>query len=493
MFDFTEIPLGLHRPGTFVEIDESLAFQGLPVFSQRMVGMAQMITAGADQGTAAPLTLKRITRNEELDTLFGPGSMAARTGRSIRLNNPHHELYMMGVADDGAATPATRPVTFTAAPTLTSTADFRIGGQRVRFKAGSSDTVSVLASSFEAAVNENKQLPVTASAALGVVTLTARNVGIEGSQIDVRAGYFMDSDLPAGMGVTIGAVVAGTGNPDLAAAAAALDSLETYQTFVAPYTDASNLLLLEQELEDRFTALRAVDGANFTAITDTHGASSTLVESRDTPFTNICVPDLAPTPPWEIAGAYAGITTFSSAVDPGRPFQTLELEGVLPPQEGLDRFDDNERELLLQKGGATLRITASGRVQIERAVTTYKTSPSGAVDPSFQDLNTLRLMSYYRRSVVNWWGRKFPRHKLADDNQPINGGQSIMTPAGARAEQIAHYELMVEAGLMQDLQGYKDDLDTQLNTSVPGRLDIFERPRPIGQLRQTAVRAAFRL
>ncbi|HBT44304.1 MAG TPA: phage tail protein, partial [Rhodospirillaceae bacterium] len=148
---------------------------------------------------------------------------------------------------------------------------------------------------------------------------------------------------------------------------------------------------------------------------------------------------------------------------------------------------------LLTKGGGTVKVDAGGRVVIERAVTSYKTTASGAADPSLRDLNTLRLMSYYRRSVVNTWQRKFPRHKLAGNDQPVNLGQAIMTPAGAKAEMIAHYEKLVSAGLFQDLAAYKDTILVEIDANQPGRLNIFDRPKPIGQLRQTAMRAAFRL
>lgn len=491
--DFQEIPLDLHRPGTYVEIDESLAFQGLAVFSQKIVIIAQMFTAGGHAGTANPLELQNLTRIEDADLAFGPGSMAARCFRAVKAVNAHNEVKVMGVADDDAATAAEGTVEFTAVPSRNGTLEGRIAGQRVRIAAKTTDTVTTLAAAFADAINDIEQLPVTAAAAIGVVTLTAKHEGEAGNDIDIRFGYYLDGPLPVGIGITVTPMAGGAANPDIATAIAALDELEIYDSFVIPYTDAANLLTIETELEDRFTALRAVDGVNFVAVRNTFAGSVTAVEARDSQFTLMAALGKTPTPPWEIAAAYAGVTTFAATVDPGRPFKTLELTGVLPPSEGVDRFDDTERELLLQKGAATFKITADNRVVIERAVTTYKTTGNGAEDPSFQDLNTMRLMTYYRRSVVNWWDRKFPRHKLADNNQPVNTGQSIMTPASAEAEQTAHYERLVNAGLFQDLAGYKRDLRAEKNENVNGRLDIFDRPRPIGQLQITAIRAAFRL
>lgn len=491
--DFEEIPLDLHRPGVFVEIDESLAFQGLPVFAQRMVVLGQMFTAGGDAGTATPLTPVAVNRVEEADILFGVGSMAARSVRAIRANNAHHELIVVPVADDGAGVAATGTVEITAAPARAGTAAFRIAGQRVRIKVLPTDTVTEIAAALAAAVNADKQLPVTAGAALGVVTLTARHAGEAGNHIDLRDGYWLDGPQPQGLGVTITAMANGAGNPDAGPALAALDALETYQTFAVPWTDAANLTAIEEELADRWMALRAVDGVMFTAFTGGYAAAATLAEGRNSAFNVLVCPGRTPTPPWELAGAMAGQTTYAAAVDPGRPFQTLPLDGVLPPAEGIERFDDLERNLILTKGGATTSVDAAGRVVIERAVTTYKETASGAADPSLQDLNTVRLMSYYRRSVVNTWARMFPRHKLAEDGQPVGLGQSIMTPSGAIAVQTAHYERLVNAGLFQDLAGYKQSLIAEVNASIPGRLDIFDRPRPIGQLRQVAARAAFRL
>ena len=493
MIDISEVPLDLLRPGAFVFVDPSLAFEGLPVFSQRMVIFGQMFTAGAAAGTAAPLTFKIITRDEEADISFGPGSIAARAARALRKNNAYHELHVMGLADDGAATAATGSIAFTVQATRPGTATFRIAGQRVQIAVKTSDTVTALATKLETAVNADKQLPVTAVAALGVVTLTARWAGETGNAIDVRYGYFKDGEQPSGLAVTITAMATGATNPDVTDAIAAMDALETYDTFVNPYTDTNNLDVLEAELADRFTATRAVDGVAFSAFAGTYANSATLADGRNSPFTQLCLPGLTPTAPWEVAAAMAGVTTYADGTEPGRPYQTLALDGVQPPDPGVARFDDQERQLLLTKGGGTVKVDAGGRVVIERAVTSYKTTASGAADPSLRDLNTLRLMSYYRRSVVNTWQRKFPRHKLAGNDQPVNLGQAIMTPAGAKAEMIAHYEKLVSAGLFQDLAAYKDTILVEIDANQPGRLNIFDRPKPIGQLRQTAMRAAFRL
>tara|TARA_R100001509_G_scaffold61799_2_gene34120 strand:- start:391 stop:705 length:315 start_codon:yes stop_codon:yes gene_type:complete len=103
-------------------------------------------------------------------------------------------------------------------------------------------------------------------------------------------------------------------------------------------------------------------------------------------------------------------------------------------------------------------------------------------------------MSYYRRSVINRFKLKYPRHKLALSGHPAAGRASnIITPETGIAEFIAHYKLMIEAGIMDDFEGYKADILSDKNSQKRGRLDVFDQPRPIDQFHQLAVRSAFRL
>ena len=73
---------------------------------------------------------------------------------------------------------------------------------------------AAVAAAIAAAITARTHLPVTAAAAVGVVTLTAQQSGTVGNSIDVRMNRFAGEADPAGLTfvlVAVGGVVAGSG------------------------------------------------------------------------------------------------------------------------------------------------------------------------------------------------------------------------------------------------------------------------------------------
>src|SRR5262249_4134124 len=150
------------------------------------------------------------------------------------------------------------------------------------------------------------------------------------------------------------------------------------------------------------------------------------------------------------AGAISAVVANSGSRDPARPFQTLGLNGVLPPQVG-EGLTDDERNLLLYDGISTLLTGAGGKVRIERMITTYKTNDFGAADTSYLDLTTILTLSYLRYDLRNYILRKYPRHKLANDGTRFGSGQAIVTPKLMKSEIIAKFREWEGIGLVEDI------------------------------------------
>jgi phage tail sheath gpL-like len=359
----------------------------------------------------------------------------------------------------------------------------------VQVAVASAATVASLATALAAAINADTTLPVTAGAAGGVVTLTARHKGEVGNSLDVRVNYYNGDRTPKGLATAVAAMTGGTANPDVQGALTAIGD-EQYNTIVLPYTDAASLGKIETLLSNRWGPMIQKEGQAFAAVAGTLSASTTLGTTRNSPFLTLMGAGKSPTPVYVWAAVAAAVDAYES--DPARPRQTLPLPGLLAPAIG-DRWTRDERNLALYDGIATTVVDAGGNVLIERLITTYQTNAYGVADASYLDIETMRTLAYLRLTVRARISSKFPRHKLADDGTQFGVGQAVVTPNIIRAELVALFMDWMDAGLAEDLEQFKRDLLVQRDSSDPNRVDAVIPPNVINQFRVFAAQVQFRL
>lgn len=177
----------------------------------------------------------------------------------------------------------------------------------------------------------------------------------------------------------------------------------------------------------------------------------------------------------------AAQAAFAAQNDPARPFQTLELVGILPPAEN-DRLTEQERNILLFNGISTYRINAGGSVLIEMLISTYKTGKYGQADDSYLMINTVWTLSYLRYDWNAYIVSKYPRHKLADDGNKFGAGQPIMTPKQHKAEMVSRAKLWMELGLVENIDQFTADSFSERNLANPNRLDSLFVPDLVNQM-----------
>ena len=488
---FNEIPIDLRVPGQYVEIDNTGALQGLPGIPVKILVIGQRLSTGGSVAAAKPV---RVLDAAQAEAFFGRGSMLHQAFRSLKANNRFTESWAIALDDAAAGVAAAGSITFGGPATASGTINLYIGGRRVRASVASAGTGATIAAAAVAAINAATDLPVTAAVnatSTSKVDLTARHKGLAGNEIDIRVNYYPDEALPGGVTATIVAMSGGTGNPDIASAIAAMGD-EWYSDIVMPYTDAANLAALEAELANRFKALVQMDAHAYAAKSATHANLTTLGNSRNSPHVSIIGAKGSPTLPWEWAAALCGVCAFQAKQDPARPFQTLPLDGILPPSEA-DRFTFEERNLLLFDGIATFTVDAGGRVLIERVTTTYEKNAFGIDDISYLDLNTLKTVAFLRYSLRARIALKYPRHKLANDGTLFDPGQAIVTPNIIRSEIIALFGQWEAKGLAEDLSQFKTDLVVERDSDDPNRVNALVPPDIVNQFRIFAARVKFLL
>jgi len=355
-----------------------------------------------------------------------------------------------------------------------------------------------VASSIEAAINADKNLPVTAAVATGVVTVTAKFKGTQGNDIKISDNYYGTvggETMPAGVTLTYVQLTGGTGEPLFTDAISSLG--ETEIDYVGmPFTDSTSMLAWETEFgfsdTGRWGFIRQHYGHLFNAKRDTYMNLLLFGETRNSAQMSVLgIEPGSPTPAYEWAAAYTAKAARALVNDPARPLQTLSLESCLPALSHF-RFLLSELNGLSFAGIATQR-TAVTVPMIMRENTTYTRNLYGNSDDAYELVTTLATLAKLLRNQRQAITSKYPRHKLADDGTRFGAGQAIVTPKIIKAELVAQYRIDEFNGLVENGKAFKTNLIVERDPNDPNRVNVLYPPDLVNQLRVFAVLAQFRL
>ena len=166
---FSAIPSDIKIPLYWVELDPSMA--GLPVLGLPALLVGTMIKT---EGDALPDVPIAVGSQAQADAHFGQGSELSRMFKAYFANNFSNQVYGLPVAEPTAGQPAAGTIAVTTPPTEAGVISLYIGGQLVAVPIAPSDTVANIATAIAEAINAEDDLPVTATATTGAVTLTCR-------------------------------------------------------------------------------------------------------------------------------------------------------------------------------------------------------------------------------------------------------------------------------------------------------------------------------
>lgn len=487
---FNDIPAALRVPGWYIEFDNRLA--GRAVFQGKLLVIGQKLASG----TAETGTLTRVTNDSQADGFFGRGSMLAEMFRAIKKVDVYMDTWAIALEDAELAVKAHGSIEVTDGPTETRPLALYIAGYRVWIPMTGGDEPQAVAQSIADAINANDQVPVTAAIdgeTPSKVVLTCRWGGETGNDIDLR-DCAKGETRTDGLALTYTAFAGGAVNPELDAVIAAMGN-EWWNWLCLPYTDQTSLEAIEDELSSRYGPMRQIGGRAFAAFRGNHSQTSTKGGARNSPHVSIMGTNLVPTPTWIWAAVDSIVASTSLAVDPARPLQRLAMPGLMGPTEDI-KWQDSERNLLLYDGIATYTVATDGTVQIERQITTYQVNQAGVGDDSYLDINTPETLERIRFEQISRFAQKYPRHKLASDEDRdfYDPSQPIMTPKVALAELRDLYRItfMGNRGWTRDYKGYVDSLAANIDPDDPSRLNVIDSPMLIGQYRVHAQQTQFR-
>ncbi len=486
---FNSIPTILRTPGAYTEYDASRAIQGTAPLPTKLLLIGSMDSSAGDTAVNTPVQI--LGRDEGLDR-FGRGTQLAHMCEMFKRANSSSEVWAVGLDDAGAGTNSTWTLTFGGTATEAANVHLMLAGRAVNVLVAVGDDGSDVAAAAEAAVDADLDLAFTAGSAAAVCTLTSRHAGAFTADLDVRVNYENRQRLPAGITLTIAQTASGVTNPDVSTILDALPSEDWNTSLIMGWNDAANMTAAETHGLGQWGPLVQQDVMVIAAVAGTFSDLTTYGGSRNSRFSSAMESGASPSPDYEWAAVYGAVEGFEP--DPARPRQNLYLPNLKAPAYA-DRFDQAERNLLLQAGIATHKVDQSGKVYIERAITTYQTNASGVDDPTFLDITTLRTLSALRYTLNTRIQLKYPRHKLADDGGIIPPGQPIVTPSVLKGEAIALYDQWVLEGWVEAAAKaqFVEELLMLRNGSDVNRVDAQLPPDLMNQFRVFAGQIQFLL
>lgn len=466
---FNLIPLSINTPGSFIEFDTSRAVQGTPAQPHTV-----LLAGIMGSGTATAGTIVKVKSPDDAVTKFGQHSPLAQLCAAYKSIDRLTEVFAYGFAEP-TGTNASGTWTITGPATEDGALPFYVSGRRIEVAVTSGDTATDVGDALVTAHNLLTDSPTTVANAAGVVTATVRHDGPHGNGVKLGVALKDGESVPAGLAVAVVQPTSGATSEDYAALVTAMGE-DQYNTIVITSNDSTEVAKIVTELEDRWGPMRQIEGSLFTSLSGTQGALTTAgngYNSHTLVFTGTEANALLPAP-WEVAGLVAARDAYQTQVDPARPRTGLVLGGASAPPRG-SRFTRAERDTLLSDGVSTTKAASDGRLLIERLITTYQTNASGITDVALKDQTSVRTLAYLRYSIRARIASKYGRHKLADDGNE-RAGQPIVTSSILRAELIALFREWQDAGLVENIDQYKDELLVERDDNDPNRVNAIIPP-----------------
>jgi len=397
-----KIPTSLRKPEIYIEYDTSRAAAGLPSGANKVLLLGQKTSAG----TAEVNVPKEIYSESDAIKYFGAGSILHQMVAAAITANKYVYLYAMCVADADESVAASGTITVTGPATGAGLMTVNIGNVSLEKSVASGDAAADIASDIADLINNKPALPVSATAAAGVVTLTAKNKGTLGNSVVVTVDNTAD-----GVSAAIVAMTGGLVDPDLTAALTAIQAVR-YQFISSPFFDTTALGKLKTHVELVSDPIEQKGGVVVFPFLGTLANVLTLTANYSQTGRLLCQ-YLRSTKslPWELSAGVAAIFGFEE--DPAKPFDGVAVPGIAAPAIA-DRLTRAEQETCLHAGITPLEVNSTGEVEIVRAITTYTQNESGVDDDALLDLSRIRVLDYTRDAVRTRLKLRFPQAKLTD-------------------------------------------------------------------------------
>lgn len=481
MVSLQTIPNNLLVPGTYFEFDPSNANTALPQMRTLIIGQPLSSATGVVYDT--PINLGSVA---QVRAAYGAGSHLARTYAAYRAVDSFTEVWALPVQDASGGTLGTTVVTLTAASPAAGTLNVYICGTLYEVAVSTTSTATTLAASLVAAVNADPYVSCVATSTTGVVTLSARNKGVNDLNAQLNVNANSGEATPSGVTMTVVQTV-GTGDPVITNALANLQSLGTsFDTILCSYTGAfSQLDSYLDETVGSWSYHYKLYGHAISARKDILSGHTTFFAGINYKHVSCLALSDLPQTKEEIAATIAAYVMNSAQADVALPIQNISTY-LIPGSSNL-AWTFDEMQTLLAMGASVVKVV-QGTVVIARMTTTYTVNSSGVADNSYQDIETMYMLPFATRYIDTRLSTKFARKKLAPDGTQIPAGSNTVTPTIVKLEVVSAYRDLCDQGVCVSPDVFAKTIQAD---AVGGMVRIYAPIQLVQQLRIVAVSEAF--
>lgn len=425
------------------------------------------------------------------DTAFVPGSEIACMCYDA-LEIPGVAVKALAVSNPtGSPTAATATYTFTGTASTVGDVELYIGGKVYAVSVAVGETAAIVAAALRDAINADAHCPLAATAASGVLTLTAKSTGARGNQHIVRQNR---KKLPGGITTALAGGSAidtdrvplsgGAGTEAYTNALAAIRPTQ-FDRIAFAANDATSLAAIETQLDAQAGVL---EGLLQQAVVATNGTQSAAHTLSNTTLNNPVIQQLwglnSETHPSRLAAQFAAIRTDGEQRNPNASYDGTVLPSAAP-QQRQDWPKHSNLVAALNNGVTPLSGGPDGKIRVIRSITS-KCLNGSTPDYSTLDTAEVSVPQFILKDLKLFWLTVFlpGNPNVADDRsdgKPRPAG--VATPSTWNSEvegkmrdyESGKYGGSQNAPLIIDVDSHKpvtefDGIAERLMTAVPTKV-----------------------
>lgn len=462
-------------------------------------------TLAVAAATRAANTLTRVLSDEESASYWGRGSELHAMAIEHFRQHPSGVLYQIAVpASSGSGVAAAvGTVTFVNAAEGSATFRLYLAGRVIDLPingtAAANVAIATMAEDLCDAINADDSLPVTAQFSLGVTTITAKQKGVRGNQIEFAAEWITDTTRVT---VSNSAVAPGNGVSTTAALSTSTGALGSGAEGATAEDVSTALSLLEgrkwflAHAQNDDTATAAIDTwlaaqalvtvqnrhQSVCCTRDTLGNASTDATDRNNERMQIVWHYKSPLPPWEVAAqvlaarsngdAVAGGTTIGEETDPNTNLDGLILRDVIPQRAPADAPTPNELQAALAAGLTPLVPSAiqPGACEVVSSVTTRTRGPSsGSTSYAVHQTAVVTNLDDATDQIRADFSVDFRGFRIVADDEVVKADRTT-SPSRVRAWVLGKLKGFEEVGRLRDVDANAPALAIEEDGTMAGRL-----------------------
>ncbi len=456
------------EPGVFLETN----FAAGPSSGFEGVRPALLIGNKTSTGSATPDTVLygpdtpvQCTQESEVIALFGAGSPLHRAWRRWTRINPSTPVYLIAVTESGG-TAASLAITLDGTASGNGNIKVAFDDEAVECGVTAGDTVTVQAANLADRINAKTHWPFTASAALGVVTLTYKVKGPRGNfgRIQNR----ITSGITTSITQTADTAFSGGATADSNTAALATVVTKTFYYIVSEAEDAGQLGAVVTQVGLQAAPTSGIRQRVFAGSVDSVANTITVATGRNTARAEIIGSYKNPFSPFEIAAHMAAIYALGELPGKGgrRNFAGFPLTeadaaqwSIPAPRDVSAHPTRPQRVAMLNAGVTPIGVTDRGTTYLVNRITT-RSQTGGAADYRIRDAHKVTICDFISDDFIAMIRKNFGGKKLGDD--PPKGGRqpgpTVVTPRRLRTSMNLVLNEWDEADELQEVEKTKAEM-----------------------------------